>query len=146
MQAAKRGLQLRSVAAALSRKSHGFARGLGMDICAPRYITLTFRRGCLRNRISSLVRPRDTLMQNAMRILENVPGTPAQKESWTYCSDYLQRTLQGQTVQEGRISEPLSHDQLEDIREAFETANWYEFTLDDRSPEEAAKARGEPTA
>ena len=43
-----------------------------------------------RNRLSSLVRPRETLMENAMRILQDVPGTAEQKESWSYCADYLQ--------------------------------------------------------
>lgn len=94
-----------------------------------------------RNRISSLVRPRETLMENAMRLLQDVPGTAEQKESWSYCAEYLQRTLRGQTVQEGRISEPLSFGQLEEIREAFERANWYEYKLDDRSPEEEEAVR-----
>ena len=94
-----------------------------------------------RNRISSLVRPRETLMENAMRILQDVPGTAEQKESWSYCADYLQRTLRGQTVADGRITEPFSFEQLEEIRVAFERENWYEYKLDDRSPEEEQAVR-----
>ena len=94
-----------------------------------------------RNRISSLVRPRETLMENAMRILQDVPGTAEQKESWSYCADYLQRTLRGQTVADGRITEPFNFEQLEEIRVAFERENWYEYKLDDRSPEEEQAVR-----
>lgn len=94
-----------------------------------------------RNRLSSLVRPRETLMENAMRILQDVPGTAEQKESWSYCAEYLQRTLRGQTVADGRITEPFSFEQLEEIRVAFERDNWYEYKLDDRSPEEEQAVR-----
>ena len=80
-------------------------------------------------------------MENAMRILQDVPGTAEQKESWSYCAEYLQRTLRGQTVADGRITEPFSFEQLEEIRVAFERDNWYEYKLDDRSPEEEQAVR-----
>lgn len=80
-----------------------------------------------RNRISSLVRSNDTLMENALRILEKVPGTAEQVASWRYCSDYLQRTLHGQTVQEGQIIKSLTAEQLNKIREAAEEKFFFDY-------------------
>lgn len=80
-----------------------------------------------RNRISSLVRSNDTLMENALRILEKVPGTAEQVASWRYCSDYLQRTLHGQTVQEGQIIKSLTVEQINKIREAAEEKFFFDY-------------------